>query len=727
MGKKKFKNKKDKEKTRKEGSLFPLPRKIKRIIFSSLFFLLAVIVLFSFFGMSGIAGEWFRNFLMLLVGITFFILPLIFGLIGLIFLRTRYKRFWMPILIGFFFLILGTSGMVQILSTHINFFSFDGGVFGNLIGSPLLGLFDTWISLFILFCVSISGFLILKQLLEVPGMENKKEKKPLMSRFKKVISRTPSFTDEEIEYGKEKKVFMETKEEKPVIEEKDKIKTESKYDFPYKIPPIELLEPDRGAPSSGDTRMNSAIIQKTLENFDISTEMSEINIGPTVTQYTFKPAEGIKLSKITSLSNDLSLALAAHPIRIEAPIPGRSLVGIEIPNRIRAEIRMRNLISSPIFQNSSAKLPLVLGKDVSGAYQFANLEKMPHLLVAGATGTGKTIFLNVLVLSLLYKNTPESLRLILIDPKRVEFSNYSEIPHLLAPIIFDVNKTCNALKWLTGEMERRLNVMSEVKVRDIISYNEKITRNNEKKDSEKTEMMPYIVLIIDELADLMAAKGREVEAGIVRLAQMARAAGIHLVLATQRPSVEVITGLIKANITSRITFQVASQVDSRTILDTSGAEKLLGAGDLLFISGEISKPRRIQGPYVSEKEVRGVVSWIKKQYERDLKEEESDDKDDLGKDLEKDLEKPADNGMIDFSLSEDEDDVLYGEAKKTVIESKKASASLLQRRLRIGYARAARLLDILEERGVVGPADGAKPREIYFHDGQKEDDDWQKI
>jgi len=727
VAKRRFKKKKNKETIKKEGRLFPLPRKVKKIIFGYLFFLLAIVILFSFFGMSGIAGEWFRNFLMFLVGITFFVLPLIFGLIGLIFFKTRYKRFWIPILIGFLFLILGISGAVQIFGTRADFFSFNGGFLGNLIGSPLLGLFDIWISLFILFCVSAVGFLILKQLLKVPSKDEKKEKKPLMGRFKKIISRTPSFTDEEIEYGKEKKVFIETKEEKPVIDEKSKAKEEGKHIFSYKIPPVELLEPDRGVPSSGDTRMNSAIIQKTLENFDISTEMSEINIGPTVTQYTLKPAEGVKLSKITSLSNDLSLALAAHPIRIEAPIPGRSLVGIEIPNRIRAEIRMRNLINSPVFQNSSAKIPLVLGKDVSGVYQFANLEKMPHLLVAGATGTGKTIFLNALILSLLYKNTPENLRLILIDPKRVEFSNYSDIPHLLAPIIFDVNKTCNALKWLIGEMERRLDAMSESKTRDITSYNEKILRNNGKKSSEKTELMPYIILVIDELADLMSAKGREVEAGIVRLAQMARAAGIHLILATQRPSVEVITGLIKANITSRITFQVASQVDSRTILDTAGAEKLLGAGDLLFISGEISKPRRIQGPYVSEKEIRSVVAWIKKQHENSLEKEEIDEKDELSRDLEKGLEKPSENGMIDFSSSENEDDALYGEAKRIVIESKKASASLLQRRLKIGYARAARLLDILEERGIVGPSDGAKPREIYFHDGQNEDDDWRKI
>jgi len=724
VAKKKFKKNKNKEKVQKGGRFFPLPKKVKKIIFGYFFILLSVVILFSFFGMSGIAGELIRNVLMFLVGVTFFIFPLVFGLISLIFFKTKYKRFWIPILISFLFLIIGFSGIAQILSTRVNYFSFNGGLFGNLVGSSLLGLFDIWISIFILLCVSIAGFLILRQLLEVPGEERREQKKPLISRFKRIIGRNPSFTDEEVDYEKERKILIEKKEE-PIFKDKDKEKekTSDKYDFLYNTPPVDLLELDKGAPSSGDTKMNSAIIQKTLENFDISVEMSEINVGPTVTQYTLKPSEGVKLSKITSLSNDLSLSLAAHPIRIEAPIPGRSLVGIEIPNRIRAEIRMRSLIDSPAFNNSSSKLPLVLGKDVAGNYQFANLEKMPHLLVSGATGTGKTIFLNVLILSLLYKNTPSTLRLILIDPKRVEFSNYSDIPHLLAPIIHSANKTYNALKWLIGEMERRLEVMSESKTRDIVGYNEMILKNNNKKDTDKMDLMPYIVLVIDELADLMAAKGREVEAEIVRLAQMARASGIHLVLATQRPSVEVITGLIKANITSRITFQVASQVDSRTVIDVSGAEKLLGAGDLLFISGEISKPRRIQGPYVSEKEIRDVVKWIKSQH----KNNEEEEKDELSENLEKNLERPTSDGMIDFSLPEDEDDSLYEEAKRIIIENKKASASFLQRRLRIGYARAARLLDILEERGIVGPSDGAKPREIYFRSEKDEDDNWRKV
>ena len=667
--------------------------------------------------MSGIAGQWLRSQLIFLFGTTFFFLPLLFFFMGFIFLKTRYKRYQAPIFIAAFLLIAGFSGIFQALHEKNNIFSvLTGGWLGRLIGLPLANLFDIWISLTVMVCFSFVGLLILKQMLYQPDQE--KPEKPALNKFKKIFQKEASFSSEVIE----KK--LEIKEEKSPVDEKVKVKVNAKkQDHPYDLPSLDLLESDKGAPSSGDTKINSAIIRNTLENFDIPVEMSEISIGPTVTQYTLKPAEGIKLSRITSLSNDLSLALAAHPIRIEAPIPGRSLVGIEIPNKIRAEIRMKSLIGAPSFQNSANKLPLVLGRDVSGMPQYATLEKMPHLLVAGATGAGKTIFLNVLILSLLYRNTPRDLRLIMVDPKRVEFTSYSEIPHLLAPVIFDVNKTCNALKWLVGEMERRLGVMSESKTRDIGSYNDMVAKNNGSQNGEKLEPMPYIVLIIDELADLMASKGREVEAGIVRLAQMARASGIHLVLATQRPSVEVITGLIKANVTSRITFQVASQVDSRTVIDTSGAEKLLGAGDLLFISGEISKPKRIQAPYVSEKEIREVVQWIKKEHKKTIEENGNDE---LSQALEENLEKTNGPAMLDFSSSEEEEDSLYEEAKKLIIESRKASASFLQRRLKVGYARAARLLDILEERGIVGPADGAKPREIY-HQSEEDQDNWHKV
>ncbi|MFH1423657.1 MAG: DNA translocase FtsK, partial [Candidatus Nealsonbacteria bacterium] len=465
------------------------------------------------------------------------------------------------------------------------------------------------------------------------------------------------------------------------------------------LPPTDLLESDKGVPSGGDIKINSTIIKRTLQNFDIQVEMSEVNIGPTVTQYTLKPAEGVKLSKITTLNNDLSLALASHPLRIEAPIPGRPLVGIEVPNKTRTTVRLRNLIEHPNFQNAASPLTLSLGRDVAGNPIFADLARMPHLLVAGATGTGKTICLNSIITSLLYQCSPDILRLILIDPKRVEFPAYNELPHLLTPVILDSQKAVNAFRWLITEMERRFDVLSQERARDILSYNDLVLKDGR-------EPLPYIVLVVDELADLMMARGRDVEASIVRLAQMARAVGIHLILATQRPSVEVITGLIKANVTSRITFQVASQIDSRTILDTAGAEKLLGAGDMLFVSAEVAKPRRIQAAYVSDKEVKKVVKFIKTQNPAMAEETPVLE---IAQELEKTLEQ---NSETDFMASEG--DPLYEEAKKLVIESKKASSSLLQRRLKVGYARAARLIDILEERGVVGPGDGAKPREILI-------------
>jgi S-DNA-T family DNA segregation ATPase FtsK/SpoIIIE len=412
----------------------------------------------------------------------------------------------------------------------------------------------------------------------------------------------------------------------------------------------------------------------------------------------------VKLSKITTLSNNLALALAAHPIRIEAPIPGKSLVGIEVPNKVRSVVTLRNLMSQANFQNSATPLMVALGRNVAGAAVYTDITEGPHLLVAGATGTGKTIFLNTLILSLLYRCTPDNLRMIMVDPKRVEFQHYNDIPHLLCPVIYDATKTINALTWLTHEMERRFEVFSEVPARNLASY------NSNKSIIASGLQMPYIVFVVDELADLMAAKGREIEAGVVRLAQMARATGIHLVLATQRPSVEVITGLIKANVPTRITFQVSSQIDSRTVIDTSGAEKLLGAGDMLFSSAKSAKIVRIQGPYISEKEVQKVAEFIIDQGKKF-----QDSQATLSQSLVESLERTEggkDEGAAEFFGGAD-NDPLFEEVKSIVLETKKASASFLQRRLRIGYSRAARLIDMLEERGLVGPADGAKPREVY--------------
>ena len=710
----KKKNRKNFKKLKdKKPSRFSLPEETKKLISGVVIFIIALIVALSFFDLAGVAGKALISGLIFLIGKAVFIIPLILVLGGLVFFNTRYKKFLGPSILAIFILIIGGAGFLETLIPETR----NGGWIGYLFSWPFTKLFGTLVTQIIFGGVILVGGLILWHLIRGPRI--KEEKKPSIltetqakeSLVKRIFS--PKLKVKEVK-PKIKEIPVKT-EEQPGLELKSKEIPKTAAAIQYKTPPLELLEIDKGKPTAGDTVTNSAIIKKTLENFGLQVEMSEINIGPTVTQYTLKPAEGIKLSKITGLSNNLSLALASHPIRIEAPIPGKSLVGIEVPNKTRCLIRLRDLLSNPALQGIPSSLTFVLGRDVSGKPCYADLGKMPHLLVAGSTGTGKTIFLNSLILSLLYQNSPEMLRLILIDPKRVEFSSYRELPHLLCPVIFDAQRSINALKWLVGEMERRFDILSRNGSRNISSYNEKILK-------EGNEPLPYIVLIIDELADLMAAKGREMEAGIVRLAQMARAVGIHLVVATQRPSVEVITGLIKANITSRITFQVASQVDSRTVLDAAGAEKLLGLGDMLFVSAEIIKPKRIQGAYVSEKEVKKVIDWIKSEFPAGKIAEGI-----LENYLAQDLKDTLEGGSLESEGFSGEEDPLYEEAKRIVIEARKASASLLQRRLRIGYARAARLLDILEERGIVGPGEGAKPREILMKTEQEDEEGWKKV
>ncbi|MEY4731727.1 MAG: hypothetical protein RL681_673 [Candidatus Parcubacteria bacterium] len=470
----------------------------------------------------------------------------------------------------------------------------------------------------------------------------------------------------------------------------------------YIPPPLDLLKSTSEKPTTGDLRGNANIIKRTLESFGIPVEMGEVNVGPKVTRYTLKPAEGMKLSRIIALNQDLALALAAHPIRIEAPIPGKSLVGIEVPNKAAALVRLGSLMAYPEF-HAAGPLGFVLGRDVTGEPLYANLEKMPHLLIAGATGSGKSVMIHSLVMSFLYKNSPANLKFVMIDPKRVELTIYQNIPHLVSSVVTENKKAIGVFRWAIAEMERRYELLEAAGSRDITSYN---------KNGGKNDPLPFIVIIVDELADLMTSYGREVEGSIVRLAQMARATGIHLVLTTQRPSVEVITGLIKANITGRIALQVASQIDSRTILDTSGAEKLLGGGDLLFQSAELSKPKRIQGAYVSEEEITTVASFIREHNLGGADEPEDDTKHAVEFENAK-TQSATGDVFEDFAGASGDDDELYEEAVAVVSEAQKASASLLQRRLSVGYARAARLLDIMEERGVVGPGEGAKPREVF--------------
>jgi S-DNA-T family DNA segregation ATPase FtsK/SpoIIIE len=480
-------------------------------------------------------------------------------------------------------------------------------------------------------------------------------------------------------------------------------------DTAYNPPPVTLLEHDKGKPAVGDIKANANIIKRTLMNFGIDVEMDEVSIGPTVTRYSLKPAEGVRLQKILGLQNNLELALAASPVRIEAPIPGKSLVGIEVPNLKKSTVGLATLLGEPAFVDDPRPLVFALGRDISGLAHFANIGKMPHLLIAGATGSGKSVAIHALITSLLYRNGPASLRFIMVDPKRVELTMYNLIPHLLTPVITDPKKTILALKWAGKEMERRYQILESHTVRDIGSYHENVvapakggSASGGKSDVPPPDQMPYIVIVIDELADIMQTYPRELEAAVVRLAQMSRAVGIHLVLSTQRPSVNVITGLIKANIPARMALQVASQIDSRTILDGAGAEKLLGAGDMLYLSGDMSKPHRIQTAYISENEVKKVVDYIKKHNEENL------DEITLSGNASE-----TQNAIFSTSLEDDDvDDDLFEEAKSTVEHAGKASTSFLQRKLRIGYARAARLMDILEERGIIGAPDGARPRDV---------------
>ncbi len=515
-------------------------------------------------------------------------------------------------------------------------------------------------------------------------------------------------------------------------------KSSVKNDGEWKLPPMVLLNKEDGKDIySGNVEDNIRIIKETFSNFGITLEDGGVKIGPTVTQYSFRPAVGVKLSKIVALGDDLALALAKHPIRIEAPIPGKSLIGIEVPNEKGILVNLRRILESDVFKENEGKLPLALGKDVEGELIVEDLGTMPHLLIAGATGTGKSVCINSIILSLLFRHSPEDLKMILVDPKRVELSLYNKIPHLLSDVITDNKRVINALNWAIREMEDRYKILESVGSRDLESYNIKL-KNGEKRTvvdpdtgenvEEPLKKMPFIVIIIDELADLMATHGREVEGAIIRLAQMARAVGIHLIISTQRPSVEIITGLIKANITTRIALQVATQVDSRTILDMRGAENLLGKGDMLFLSSESPKPKRIQIPFVSESEVKRVVKFIKdqaKHFQLDEKEDEEvefenvvkNEKNDDNLSSESNVMKTAEPAFnkIDFADSKfDKKDDLYEEAEKFVRTLEKVSASLLQRRFRIGYNRAARIMEELEEAGIVSEQEGQKPRDVLI-------------
>lgn len=657
----------------------------KKSVFAIIFVGLAAILLLASFRQAGPAGNFIYSILNYLFGWGYYLLPTILLLTALTFFISKERKIVGNTLLGAVLFVASGLGIIDLLASG------GGGLIGKFIGA-LETPFGKTASLVITITLLVASIIITFNVPLKISRGIKKEE----SEEKEVEIEEPA---------EETHITISKSSEPPVPKQKKEIKEESEeiiipqksFAFKnYSAPPLDLLKSFSEKPSIGDLRANANIIKRTLEGFNIPVEMGEITIGPAVTRYTLKPAEGVKLSKITGLNQDLSLALASHPIRIEAPIPGKSLVGVEVPNKAAALVRLGSLIASPEFQNSGS-LGFVLGRDIDGKPIFSNIDKMPHLLIAGATGSGKSVIIHSLLISLLYKNSPSTLKLILIDPKRVELSNYDGLPHLIAPVITENKLAINVFRWAIQEMERRYKILLEAGNRDIQSYNTKAK-----------EPMPYILIVIDELADLMTTHGREVESLIIRLAQMARATGLHLVVSTQRPSVEVVTGLIKANITCRIALQVASQVDSRTILDTAGAEKLLGRGDLLFISSEFSKPKRIQSCYVTEEEIKKVINFVKVNNKPEVNDSE--------KELE--LSDNDQNRESSFDIfnqpTEDDDDELFDEALEVVKAAQKASASLLQRRLKVGYARAARLLDIMESKGLIGPGEGAKPREVYI-------------
>lgn len=753
---------------KKRTTKFEVKSSVAREIYAVIYFAFAAVTFLSIQGAFGIVGELWVDLLRPILGWGLYIVPPIFLLISLMLFFARNINFGLSKIVGIALLLLSILSMIHLsvpldelhtvaragrfggyIGFVTNFFMREMLNIGN-IGSSVIFVAAVLISVLLTFEISLAEIArffkpeikIIKKGSEAAKKEkqNKKEDdlkadelelasdemlkaiygnsessirikraRPLIQKgtFEEKLQENSTATSADAPLTAtnalnedNNKTAMEEGEKKQQNEnsnsDKDKKEEASRPDYSnWEFPSLDLLNNKIAEIESDDDllKKNAEKIRTKLYQFGIQVSMQDIHVGPTVIQYTLKPDEGVKLSKITSLKSDLALALAAPAIRIEAPIPGKSLVGIEVPNQHRALVHLREIIECPEFEKGSSLLKLPFGRDVSGKPIIADLGEMPHMLIAGATGSGKSVAMNSFLISLLYQNSPDDLKMILIDPKRVELREYNNIPHLLTPVITDPEKAAIALRWCVSEMNRRYQECAEKRKRNITDYNA---------DSSIEDKMTSIVIVIDELADLMMAAGKEVEASICRIAQMARAVGMHLVIATQRPSVDVITGLIKANIPTRVAFAVSSSIDSRTILDSVGAEDLLGKGDMLYLPSGMSKLVRVQGIYVSSKEIERVANRLKIESAPDYNDAIVSTK----------VAGQKVQGIPDNSQGSD-DDSLYVEALDVIKKSRKASASLLQRRLKIGYARAARLLDILEENGVIGPSKGAKPRDIY--------------
>ena len=691
--------------------------------------LLSLLLVVSWFGVGGPVLQWIDMATVKTIGYTAYALPIL--LIYLAVETFRAEENQLPVVVKFAAVleIVWFSGLFGLMKTasHPN----SGGFVGDILNTATLKMVDSAIAVIIylvlafitvLFITQTSPFTVFSKLWEMIK-SNTKEDDNNRSIMKKASIAQPAEEEKKTDLGeiklnagvpiidtaKEKKSLLK-KVEKPekVNEEQALVATR---DPNWEAPSLELLEKNESGADAGDTRQNAQIIHDTLSEFNIEAAMGDINVGPKVTQYTLRPPSGVKLTRITALETNIALNLAAQSLRIEAPIPGQKAVGIEVPNRKAAEVRLRSTLSSKQWAAARDPLSFGIGKDISGQVVVGELGKMPHLLIAGQTGSGKSVMINTLLCSLLYRNSPSDMKLILVDPKQVEMAPYADIPHLLTPVINEPEKTISALKWAVNEMERRYKLLAGEKIRNIKEYNKRlqsrakkiaIADENGNVQEHEDGSMPYIVIVIDEMSDLMMMAKKDVETLIVRLAQKSRAVGIHLVLATQRPSVNVITGLIKANVPARIAFTVASQVDSITILDQSGAEKLLGQGDMLFYVTSMSKPKRIQGAWVTDDEVNKITDHLRMQMAPQYNDEV----------VAQPVQLDGKGGVV-MDLSEGGDDK-FKDAVRVVVERRKASTSMLQTRLGIGYQRAARIIEEMEERGIIGPQNGSKPRDVLI-------------
>jgi S-DNA-T family DNA segregation ATPase FtsK/SpoIIIE len=694
-------------------SIYSLPKlklKPKTIMAMSTFgsFLLALVTLASFAAPTSFLSFW-RDYLFTNLGTAAILTPVILGLSGLVLHKVKWRIGQMNVLVGLITIMVAIMGLLGAVSERV------GGTLGVFIWTQLVEILSAPISVGVLLAILGVGIVVMlqasfSQIVSFFGALFGFTKSVgsvagkgvgVLGKANQFIPRVGEIKLRGIDEPVAPKMPARPLPKEAIVAETlvQNVAGQSKV---WRYPPLSLLSDKGGAPADrGDVKKNASIIERMLESFGIQARVAEVNGGPAVTQYALDIAAGTKITKIANLQHDIALSLATRTgtVRIEAPIPGKSLVGIEVPNASLEVVMLKTVVASDEMKKHKSKLAVTLGKDTGSNPIIVDIDRMPHMLIAGTTGSGKSVLMHALLTSLLFRNSPDELKLILIDPKRVEMANYNNIPHLLTPVIVEPEKILSALKWATAEMDRRYKLFQQVGVRNIQAYNE----------MSGFQALPYIVIFIDELADLMMFAPVEVEDAITRLAQLARAVGIHLVIATQRPSVDVITGLMKANIPCRIAFNVSSMIDSRVIIDGPGAEKLLGRGDMLYMPPDASKPMRIQGVYVTDQEIKALVEYLRSQgvdpnYAEEIVNQKVTVK---GKSI---------GGDAD---SEEDRDPLFDEAVKTVCQYDRASASLLQRRLKVGYARAARIIDELEVAGVIGAGEGSKPREVIVRNANE--------